>query len=73
MSAWWSRTTWTRPHAEFALDSDGHEARLAFDGQAAVEPRGSSSRDAVVLDVGLPGMNGYEVARAIRDLPGLAR
>ncbi len=57
---------------EFALDSEGHEARLAFDGQAAVEAARQFKPDAVVLDVGLPGMNGYDVARAIRDLPGLA-
>ena len=28
--------------------------------------------DAIILDIGLPGMNGYDAARAIRQLPGLA-
>lgn len=58
---------------EFALDSEGHEARLAFDGKDAIETAKQFRPDAVVLDVGLPGMNGYEVARAIRQLPGLSR
>jgi CheY-like chemotaxis protein len=58
---------------ELALKLEGHEVRLAFDGQDAIEAAAVCRPDAVILDVGLPGMNGYDAARAIRQLPGLAR
>jgi two-component system, sensor histidine kinase len=46
--------------------------RLAFDGRDAITAATTFKPDAIVLDIGLPRMNGYEVARAIRLLPGLA-
>ena len=46
--------------------------RLAFDGRDAIEAAAAFQPDAIVLDIGLPRMNGYEAARAIRELPGLA-
>lgn len=45
----------------------GHETYTANDGVAAVEAAARLRPDAIVLDIGLPGMNGYAVARAIRD------
>jgi PAS domain S-box-containing protein len=57
---------------ECALALEGHEVRLAFDGRDALEAAKEFAPDAVVLDIGLPRMNGYEAARAIRQLPGLA-
>jgi CheY-like chemotaxis protein/anti-sigma regulatory factor (Ser/Thr protein kinase) len=56
---------------ELALSLEAHEVRLAFDGCDAVEAAAAFQPDAVVLDIGLPRMNGYEAARAIRRLPGL--
>jgi PAS domain S-box-containing protein len=47
----------------------GHEARAVYDGQAAVSAAAEFSPDVVLLDIGLPGTNGYEVARQIRNLP----
>jgi CheY-like chemotaxis protein len=44
----------------------GHEARTAYDGQEAVEMAESFGPDIILLDIGLPKMNGYEAARQIR-------
>ena len=55
-----------------ALELEGHQVELAFDGRQAVDAAATFRPDAVVLDVGLPRMNGYDAARAIRRLPGLA-
>lgn len=50
----------------------GHETRIAFTGPDAVAAAAEFLPEVVILDVGLPGMNGFEVARRIRALPGLA-
>ena len=57
---------------EVALSLDGHQVQVAYDGMTAVETAQTFRPQAIVLDIGLPGMNGYDVARAIRLLPGLA-
>jgi CheY-like chemotaxis protein len=49
----------------------GHEAREAADGPAALAAAGPFCPDAALLDLGLPGMDGYELARHLRALPGL--
>ncbi len=48
----------------------GHEVRTAHDGSAALEVAATFRPDVVLLDIGLPGMSGYEVARQLRQLPG---
>ena len=45
----------------------GHEVRTAYDGQAAVEAAGYHTPEVAFLDIGLPRLNGYEVARRIRE------
>lgn len=45
-------------------------ATTAYDGQQAIRAVRESMPDIIVMDIGLPGMNGYEAARAIRQLPG---
>ena len=57
---------------DLALRLEGHDVRLAFDGRDAIEAAAAFHPDAVVLDIGLPRLNGYDAARAIRQLPGLA-
>jgi signal transduction histidine kinase/integral membrane sensor domain MASE1/ActR/RegA family two-component response regulator len=48
----------------------GHEVRVAYDGPAALEAARTYRPDAVLLDIGLPGMSGYEVAKLLRTQPG---
>jgi CheY-like chemotaxis protein len=52
-----------------ALDVLGHAPRVAFDGHAALDVLAAFDADLVILDIGLPGMDGFEVARAIRARP----
>lgn len=46
----------------------GHEIAMAHDGPSAIETAQTFRPDAVLLDIGLPGMNGYEVARRLREM-----
>lgn len=52
------------------LDMSGHEVFLAHDGQTAVEMVKRHDPAVVFLDIGMPGMNGYETAFLLRALPG---
>ena len=47
----------------------GHEVAFAFDGPSALEAAEQWQPEAVFLDIGLPGMDGYEVAARLRELP----
>jgi CheY-like chemotaxis protein len=47
----------------------GHEVRLASNGKEALEAAASFLPDIALVDIGLPGMNGYEVARRLRQDP----
>jgi CheY-like chemotaxis protein/two-component sensor histidine kinase len=47
----------------------GHEVQMAHDGIAAVETAARFRPDVVLLDIGLPRLNGYEVAQRIRQEP----
>jgi two-component system CheB/CheR fusion protein len=51
----------------------GHDVCVANDGPGAVTAAASFAPEVVLLDIGMPGMNGYEVARRIRLLPGSGR
>ena len=44
----------------------GHEIAVAYDGREAIDAAEQFQPDAIVLDIGLPGLNGYDVARRIR-------
>jgi DNA-binding response OmpR family regulator len=48
------------------LDMYGHSVRIAYNGEDAMPLVRECPPDAVVLDIGLPGMNGFDVARQIR-------
>jgi CheY-like chemotaxis protein len=47
----------------------GHQARSAQDGPSALALVAEFQPEIILLDIGLPGMDGYEVARQIRALP----
>ena len=53
------------------LQQQGHEVRVAYDGPAALKLAESYLPEVVLLDIGLPGLDGYEVARRLRALPAL--
>ncbi len=55
------------------LELEGHEVESVYSSQKALERVESLKPDVVLLDIGLPDMSGYEVARRMRALPGLAR
>ncbi|HKB00845.1 MAG TPA: response regulator [Gemmataceae bacterium] len=44
----------------------GHEPRVAYDGQAALRAARAEPPDAVLLDLGMPGLDGYDLAGALR-------
>jgi PAS domain S-box-containing protein len=48
------------------LQSLGHETRVAHDGPSALTAADEFHPDVVLLDIGMPGMNGYDVARHLR-------
>ncbi len=49
----------------------GHDVRMAHDGHAALREARSMRPEFVFLDLGLPGMDGFDVARRLRAEPGL--
>lgn len=53
------------------LKALGHDVRSAYDGSTAVQAALDYRPDVVFLDIGLPGLNGYEVANRIRQHPVL--
>jgi CheY-like chemotaxis protein len=52
------------------LEIDGHQTHVVHEGFSAIEAVERLRPDVVLLDIGLPGLNGYEVCRRIRRAPG---
>jgi two-component system CheB/CheR fusion protein len=52
------------------LQMDGHDVRTARDGPGALRCAEEFRPEVVLLDIGLPEMDGYEVARRLRSMPG---
>jgi CheY-like chemotaxis protein len=53
------------------LSDMGHQHRLVLDGRAALDAAREFQPDVVLLDIGMPSIDGYAVCRAFRDDPGL--
>jgi signal transduction histidine kinase len=58
---------------EGELSSLGQEVRVAHDGLEAVDAALAFGPELLFIDIGLPGLSGYDVARRLRQEPGLAR
>ena len=52
------------------LDLDGFDVQTVYDGVAAVAMAETFQPEIVVMDIGMPGMDGYDAARLIRQQPG---
>jgi two-component system, OmpR family, alkaline phosphatase synthesis response regulator PhoP len=57
---------------EFLLRQQGYEVSVARDGEEALAAAEAQRLDLVVLDVMLPGLDGFEVCRRLRERPELA-
>lgn len=55
---------------EALLGMDGYTVTTVYDGVAAVAQASSARPDVVVMDIGMPGIDGYDAARLIRQQPG---
>jgi PAS domain S-box-containing protein len=55
------------------LQLGGHQVQVAHDGQAALEIAQRFQPQVVLLDIGLPKLNGYEVARRLRSWPDMQK
>ncbi len=58
---------------EWLMQREGFETIVAGDGEAALRAMADGAPDLVILDVMLPGMNGFEVCQRIRSDPRFAR
>ena len=51
----------------------GHKVSVAHNGQTALELAKGSNPEIAILDIGMPEMDGHEVARRLRQKPGLEK
>lgn len=51
------------------LEFMGHQPSLIHDGLKALEAAKQQNPDVIMLDIGLPGMNGYDICRELRKDP----
>ncbi len=55
------------------LRLSGHEVAVAHDGPTALQAAEAQPPEVALLDISLPGMDGYELARRLRSQPALGR
>ncbi|WP_295526006.1 ATP-binding protein [uncultured Pseudacidovorax sp.] len=51
------------------LELEGHRVRVVYSAEAALAALGEQSADGAIVDIGLPGLNGYELASRLRQQP----
>lgn len=51
------------------LEIDGHEVKVAYDGRSALPLAATFQPEVALLDIGMPDMDGYALARALRQTP----
>jgi signal transduction histidine kinase len=56
-----------------SLQHQGHQTEVALDAFSALRVAGEFQPDLALLDIGLPGMDGYELGGRLRQVPGLGR
>lgn len=54
-----------------ALRLEGHDVRVAYDGESGIAAAAELVPDVALLDIALPRLSGYAVAERLRALPGL--
>jgi len=59
-----------REAISYAVKKAGHEFVMAEDGLQAYDMVKAEAPDLVLLDVGMPGMSGFDVCKKIREMPG---
>lgn len=55
------------------LELNGCETEIAYDGLSAIPVAREFVPDIALLDIGLPGLSGYDLARRLRELPDLSQ
>jgi PAS domain S-box-containing protein len=55
------------------VTESGHDVRTAYDGSSVLETALDYRPNVVLLDIGLPGLNGFEVAKQLRQQPALQK
>jgi CheY-like chemotaxis protein len=59
----------TADMTQLLLQIRGHVVRAAYDGRSALEVVATFRPELVLLDIGLPGLDGYELAKKLRQVP----
>ncbi len=54
---------------QFLMEQNGYEVRTADTGEEAIEALSAFKPDVVLLDIMLPGMDGFEACQRIREIP----
>ncbi len=62
-----------RDSLKLLLEMEGHSVSIAGDGRSALEIAAKEAPEIVVLDIGLPDMDGYELARRLRRLDATSK